>query len=67
MKKPPGQKRPEHLAALPDEAIDLSDIPERLDWAQAQVGRFYRPIKQGVTRRVDADLLEEEVRSGLEP
>jgi hypothetical protein len=34
------------MAALSDEAIDLSDIPERLDWAQAQVGRFYRPIKQ---------------------
>jgi uncharacterized protein (DUF4415 family) len=58
MKKPSGKKQLEHLAALPDEAIDLSDIPEHLDWAQAQVGRFYRPIKQSVTMRLDADVLE---------
>ena len=58
MNKPSDQKQLEHLAALPDEAIDLSDIPERLDWAQAQVGRFYRPIKQSVTMRLDADVLE---------
>jgi uncharacterized protein (DUF4415 family) len=58
MKKPSGKKQLEHLAALPDEAIDLSDIPETLDWAQAQVGRFYRPIKQSVTMRLDADVLE---------
>jgi hypothetical protein len=30
MKKPSGKKQLEHLAALPDEAIDLSEIPERL-------------------------------------
>jgi uncharacterized protein (DUF4415 family) len=58
MKKPSGKKQLEHLVALPDEAIDLSDIPETLDWAQAQVGRFYRPIKQSVTMRLDADVLE---------
>jgi hypothetical protein len=42
MKKPSGKKPLEHLAARPDEAIDLSDIPETLDWVQAQVGSTVR-------------------------
>ena len=37
------------LAKMPDSAIDTSDIPEITDWSKAQVGRFYRPIKQPVT------------------
>ena len=45
------------LAALPDEKIDLSDIPEVLDWSNAVVGRFYRPIKKSLTIRLDADVL----------
>ena len=51
----------EALQALPDEAIDYSDIPEVAAeaWRQAKpvVGRFYRPIKQQVTVRIDADVL----------
>ena len=31
------------MAALPDDKIDTSDIPEIQDWAGAQRGRFYRP------------------------
>ena len=46
------------LEKLPDKAIDLSDIPERLDWSEAQIGRFYRPVKQSVTMRLDADVIE---------
>lgn len=46
------------LASLPDEAIDLSDHPEIRDWSKAVVGRFYRPVKQSVTLRIDADVLE---------
>ena len=46
------------LASLPDEAIDLSDPPEIRDWSRAVVGRFYRPVKQSVTLRIDADVLE---------
>lgn len=42
------------LAAMPDEDIDTSDIPEILDWSQAERGRFVRPIKKGVTIRLDA-------------
>jgi uncharacterized protein (DUF4415 family) len=45
------------LAALRDEDIDLSDIPERTDWTGAVVGKFYRPVKQQVTLRIDADVL----------
>ena len=46
------------LKALPDSKIDFSDAPERRVRASAiEVGRFYRPIKQLVSLRVDADVL----------
>ena len=45
------------LAALPDGAIDTSDAPELLDWSGAERGRFYRPVKQQLTLRLDADVL----------
>ena len=45
------------LAAMRDDDIDLSDIPERTDWTGAVVGKFYRPVKQQVTLRIDADVL----------
>ena len=45
------------LSAKPDAEIDLSDIPEISDWSQAVVGKFYRPIKQPINIRVDADIL----------
>ena len=31
------------LRNMPDDKIDTRDIPERQDWDQAEVGRFYRP------------------------
>ena len=46
------------LAAMPDEEIDTSDIPEITDWSNAVVGRFYRPVKEPVTIRLDADVLD---------
>jgi uncharacterized protein (DUF4415 family) len=48
------------LAALPDKTIDTSDIPELSDeaWAAGAPGRFYRPVKQQITARVDADVLD---------
>ena len=46
------------LAALPDSAIDTSDAPELLDWSGAKRGVFYRPVKQQLTLRLDADVLE---------
>ncbi len=46
------------LAARPDSQIDFSDAPEQRPRASdIQVGRFYRPIKQLVSLRVDADAL----------
>ena len=45
------------LQRMKDEDIDLSDIPERTDWSNAVVGKFYRPIKKSLTIRVDADVL----------
>jgi uncharacterized protein (DUF4415 family) len=46
------------IAAMPDREIDTSDIPEITDWAGAVLGKFYRPVKQQVTLRIDADVLE---------
>jgi len=47
------------LAARPDSEIDTSDIPEMTDeqWKHARRGHFYRPRKQQITARVDADVL----------
>lgn len=45
------------LAAMSDSEIDTSDIPEITDFTGFEVGKFYRPIKQTVTVRLDADLL----------
>lgn len=45
------------LADLPDSAIDTSDAPELPDWSGAERGLFYRPIKQQLTLRLDADVV----------
>lgn len=45
------------LAVLPDEEIDLTDIPEVLEWSGAVVGKYYRPLKKSLTIRLDADVL----------
>ena len=45
------------LAKLPEREIDTSDIPETMRWSSAVVGRFYRPVKQQVTLRIDGDVL----------
>ena len=47
----------EALAALPEERIDTQDMPEVHDWTGASRGLFYRPIKQQITLRIDADVL----------
>ncbi|MFO7542357.1 MAG: BrnA antitoxin family protein [Thiobacillus sp.] len=48
------------LAAKPENEIDLSDLPATTgqDWRGAARGKFYRPIKQQLTVRIDADVLE---------
>jgi uncharacterized DUF497 family protein/uncharacterized protein (DUF4415 family) len=47
------------LAALPDSQIDTSDIPELPPgaWKNAVRGKFYRPIKQAISMRLDADII----------
>lgn len=45
------------LARKRDEEIDTSDIPEVKDWSGAVVGKFYRPNKEAVSIRLDADIL----------
>jgi len=45
------------LAKLPEAIIDTSDAPEIRDWSGARRGLFYRPIKQQLTLRLDADLI----------
>jgi len=46
------------LQEMPDEEIDYSDIPPVTDWSGAVIGRFYRPVKETVTIRLDADVLD---------
>ena len=46
------------IAAKKDEDIDLSEMPEVVDWSNAEVGKFYRPPKKPVTMRLDADIIE---------
>ena len=45
------------LAALPDDQINTTDIPELLDWSDARRGVFYRPVKQQITLRLDKDVV----------
>ena len=47
------------LRERPDRAIDQSDIPELTEkfWRNAVRNPYYRPIKQQLTLRLDADLV----------
>ena len=45
------------LEALPEDQIDTTDAPEILDWSDARRGAFYRPVKQQITLRLDADII----------
>jgi uncharacterized protein (DUF4415 family) len=63
MKKEPSEPPPHLreelavLAAMADSDIDTSDIPEVTDWSGAERGRFYRPVKQLLSVRLDSDLV----------
>lgn len=47
------------LEAMPDDQIDYSDLPPTPEefWANARRNPYYRPIKQQLTLRLDADLV----------
>jgi uncharacterized protein (DUF4415 family) len=55
---PEQHARLERLSALPDEAIDTSDIPEVRDWTGAKRGLFYSSPGDKVTIGVEADVVE---------
>ena len=48
----------EALAALPEDQIQTDNMPEVRDWSGAKRGMFYRPVKQQITLRLDADLID---------
>ncbi|MEI9931113.1 MAG: BrnA antitoxin family protein [Rhizomicrobium sp.] len=41
----------------PDSKIDTRAVPEVKDWSGAKRGMFYRPMKQQLTLRLDADVV----------
>jgi uncharacterized protein (DUF4415 family) len=45
------------LKRMRDDEIDVTDLPPLQNWNQAEIGKFYRPIKKSLTIRVDADVL----------
>lgn len=45
------------LARQPDGKIDTRSIPEARNWSRAKRGLFYRPVKQQLTLRLDADVI----------
>ena len=45
------------LAKLADKDIDTRSIPEVRDWSGAKRGVFFRPVKEQLTLRIDADLI----------
>jgi uncharacterized protein (DUF4415 family) len=51
------RERLEQLASKSDSDIDAVDIPEVLDWSGAVRSGLYRPRKETITIRLDADLL----------
>ncbi len=53
------QKKLAKLAVKPETDIDFSDIPatKETDWQHAIRGQFYKPVKQQLTVRIDADII----------
>jgi len=59
------RKKLEKLPARPYSEIDFSDIPEIRELPpDAVIGKFYRPKKETVTIRLDADVLASLKASG---
>jgi uncharacterized protein (DUF4415 family) len=58
------QRIAQKLAAMRDEDIHLFDVPEQLNWKGAKRGVFYKPIKQQLTLRLDADVVDWFKRQG---
>src|ERR1700686_866095 len=56
---PARQRKLAELAGRPDSSIDFSDIPPLTEkfWANAVRNPYYRPVKQQLTVRLDADVV----------
>ncbi len=56
---PARRRELKQLAERPDSEIDFSDIPELTEkfWANAIRNPYYRPVKQQLTVRLDADVV----------
>jgi uncharacterized protein (DUF4415 family) len=52
------------LKTLSDSAVGTRGIPEVKDWRGAKRGVFYKPVKQQLTLRLDADVIEWFKRNG---
>jgi uncharacterized protein (DUF4415 family) len=57
---PARQRKLAKLAARPDSEIDFSDIAPLKEsfWKNAVRNPYYRPVKQQLTVRLDADVVE---------
>ena len=56
---PTRKRKLARIAARPDSEIDFSDIPPLKEsfWKNAVRNPFYRPVKQQLTVRLDADVV----------
>jgi len=56
---PARQRKLARIAARPDEEVDFSEIPPLKEsfWKNAVRNPFYRPVKQQLTVRLDADVV----------
>lgn len=55
---PTQMKMLKKLTEAKDSDIDFSEIPEQRDWKGAKRGVFFKPVKQQLTLRLDADVVD---------
>ena len=46
------------VAGKRDAHIDVSEMPEVINWSGAEIRKFYRPPRKPVTMRLDTDIVE---------
>jgi uncharacterized protein (DUF4415 family) len=62
--KPNDAERLAEIAAIPEDAIDTSEMKEWTEADFARAGRLYNPIKKDIHIRLDADVIEWLKRNG---
>ncbi len=43
---------------MEENQINTAELPEQTDWSGARRGVFFRPIKEQLTLRLDADVID---------